>query len=339
VLFFCKSLALFMPFLSTSAEDIAHAARLLQEGACVALPTETVYGLAADALNEVAVARVFSIKGRPLIDPLIVHIHERAQLGLICKQVDPLVDALADAFWPGPLTLILPKSDAVPDMVTAGLKSVAVRMPAHPAILSVMRACGLPLAAPSANPFGYVSPTTAEHVAHSLKAQCPHILDGGPCEHGLESTIVSVIEPEHPRLLRAGPISETAIESVVGKPLVRGSRADANASQPAPGLLTKHYSPSTPAFMFHADRLPPGFKTQRRSAWIWIKRPTPQQAALPGQHHWLSEQGDMIEVAHRLFALLRAVDMASVDQIYMQAPPPEGLGLAVLDRMTRASAS
>lgn len=234
-------------FYSTSPEDLRAVALLLKKGEAVALPTETVYGLAADALSETATHKIFEIKGRPLIDPLIIHvlgIKEAEELAFL----NPEALELAKAFWPGPLTLVLPKKPTVSNLITAGQSSVAIRAPAHAIFRKVLEISGVPLAAPSANPFGYVSPTRAEHVQTTLGTKAPYIVQGGPCSHGIESTILSLIDPQNAVLLRPGPISREALEKTLGKTIeerIQPSNSLDNGPQLSPGLLSRHYSPQT----------------------------------------------------------------------------------------------
>jgi L-threonylcarbamoyladenylate synthase len=233
-------------------DAIAAAADLLRRGEVVAFPTETVYGLGADATNARAVAQIYAIKARPAFDPLIVHLADAGALRDVADNVPPAATALTQRFWPGPLTIVLRKTDTIPDIVTAGLPSVALRVPDHPVARSLIAATGRPLAAPSANPFGYISPTAAEHVAAQLGEQLPLILDGGPCRVGVESSIVSFVERD-PALLRAGGIGLEDIEAVIGP-----VRVDTDRSLPlAPGQLPRHYAPRTPiALVAPPDRAP-----------------------------------------------------------------------------------
>lgn len=320
-------------------EDVLKVATLLNEGDVVALPTETVYGLAADAMNENAVRRIFTIKGRPLIDPLIVHIYEFAQLSYLVRQLPEVVEVLAEAFWPGPLTLVLPKADCVPDIVTAGKPSVAIRMPAHPAMRDVLRACARPLAAPSANPFGYVSPTTAQHVVDSLGDRVPFVLDDGPCSSGLESTILSLLPPE-PVILRPGPLSADAISKAFRRPIPIANSKPANTkpaeseSQLAPGMLGKHYSPHTSVHLFSADAPP---NADADAVILWQQTPEPEILDTPGQHYWLSDDGDPNEVARQLFAILRKLDQLEPRMIYVEMAPESELSSAINDRLRRAA--
>jgi L-threonylcarbamoyladenylate synthase len=312
----------------------ALAARL-RAGELVAVPTETVYGLAADALDEAAVRRIFLAKGRPLTDPLILHVADAEHARQIVHW-SAEAEALAQRFWPGPLTLVLPKRPLVPDLVTAGLPSVAVRVPAHPAMLRLLREFGGPLAAPSANPFGYVSPTTADHVVDGLGGRVLHVLDGGPCTVGLESTIVDLREPGRPVLLRPGGIPVEAIEAVLGLAVGRRRAAGAVAdAQPAPGMLTQHYSPRTPVILHEAPlRAEQAAALPADAAVLFVARvadPRPNW-------RWLSEGGDVAEAGRRLYAVLRELDRAGFTAIHCELAPPAGLGAALNDRLRRAAA-
>lgn len=316
--------------------NLAHLSRALQQGELVAVPTETVYGLAANALDPRACRAIFRAKGRPSTDPLIVHIHELAQLEKIAE-LNPGALSLAKRFWPGPLTIVLPKRTVVPDVVSAGLPSVAVRMPAHPVFRQLLERTRLPLAAPSANPFGYVSPTTAAHVREGLGSKIRHILDGGPCAIGLESTIVDLRDPRRPRLLRPGAITRSEIEQVLGRPVQSRRSASGAKPQAAPGLMAKHYSPRTPAVLHR--RLPPAVTAATRNdeAWIYFARPksTPASAS---NLFWLDVSGDPSRAAHSLFATLRQVDRQRFRCIHLEQAPGRGLADAINDRLRRAAA-
>lgn len=313
--------------------DLNEAARLLSAGELVAIPTETVYGLAANAFHEVAVLKVFEAKQRPAFDPLIVHVHSMEQLASVVRELPPEAEALMKAFWPGPLTLVLPKHSRIPDLVTSGLDTVGVRMPAHPLTLELLRSLPFPLAAPSANPFGYVSPTTAQHVADQLGDRIPYILDGGPCAVGVESTILG-FEREgqdqaqgHWVLYRAGGVPVEAIEQVIGK-----VRPQVKQVLPvAPGMLESHYAPRKPVFIGdiatllkeHPGRAAVISFTTMHEAW---------------RCEVLSPAGDLKEAARHLFATLRALDASEADVILAEAFPDEGLGRAINDRLRRAAA-
>ncbi len=320
------------PFLTNSPADLTRAADVLRSGEIVALPTETVYGLAADALNPVAVRKIFEAKGRPLLDPLIVHVADLDALARIAV-VDSRLSKVAK-FWPGPLTVVLPRQSCVPDLVTAGKDTVAVRIPAHPIFREVLRLSGLPLAAPSANPFGYISPTTAEHVRTSLGARCPLIVDGGPSAHGVESTIIDLSHPGRVRLLRPGPISIEQLEAVLGPLEVVTHASTQDVAQDAPGMLERHYSPKLPMILFERDQNLPSLPTDA-ALILQSRRPTvPSHARV----YYLSEHGDCVEAAHGLFALLRLVDQQHHSVIIVELAEPKGIGIALNDRLRRAAA-
>jgi L-threonylcarbamoyladenylate synthase len=319
--------------------DLTHAAQLLRKGHIVAIPTETVYGLAANAFDEAAVLQVFAAKQRPSFDPLIVHIGHRADIQRIVKELPPGAEALMDAFWPGPLTLVLPKQSAVPDLVTSGLDTVAVRMPAHPLTLELLRQLDFPLAAPSANPFGYVSPTTAQHVADQLGDKVPYILDGGPCSVGVESTILGwdVGADDRPpattptgrwHLYRPGGIPLEAIEQVIG----RVEPAVKQVLPVAPGMLESHYAPRKPVHVGDVSALLRRFAGERIGI-ISFRTEYPAHRC-----EVLSEHGDLAEAARHLFAVLRELDSTDCNVILAEEFPDEGLGRAINDRLRRASA-
>ena len=326
-----------------SAADLDFLADIVRSGGLVAVPTETVYGLAANALDAAACARIFQAKGRPAYDPLIVHVASRSHAGDVAIFNAP-AETLAARFWPGPLTLVLPRKACVPDVVTSGRATVAVRMPAHPLMRALLARSGLPLAAPSANPFGYISPTTAEHVQTGLGDRIEHILDGGPCTVGVESTIVDVRDPADPIVLRPGGLPLEALERALGRP-VRLHRPtppspDQAPAHPeaelAPGMLERHYSPSTPLVLreapFSSDELrrpAPGV------ARVCLARPPADSA---GDVWWLSTAGNLEEAAHRLFALLRELDRGAFKRIEAEPAPQTGLGFAINDRLRRAAA-
>jgi L-threonylcarbamoyladenylate synthase len=315
--------------------QLSFLARRLRAGDLVAVPTETVYGLAADAFNARACRRIFTVKGRPASDPLIVHIASPRDLARVAIP-NAAARRLAAAFWPGPLTLVLPKVGTVPDVVSAGLPSVAVRLPAHPLFRRLLRLAGTPLAAPSANPFGYVSPTTADHVQRGLGRKIRHILDGGPARVGVESTIVDLRNPNRPRLLRPGGISHRDLVRVLGRPVSRPRRpAPSRAAQVAPGQLARHYSPHA-AVVLHArlaDRAAlPGAADE---AWLFLRKP---KLARGPQVFWLDAGGDMRGAAHRLFSVLRRIDEAGFRRIHTQLARGSGLAEAVNDRLRRAAA-
>lgn len=319
-------------FLSTSPSDLSRAADLLRAGECVALPTETVYGLASDALNPSALAQVFTIKGRPLLDPLIVHVLDLEALAAVAEP-DVRLAALA-GFWPGPLTVVLRRKACVPDLVTAGKDTVAVRIPAHPVFREVLRLAGRPLAAPSANPFGYVSPTKAAHVADSLGTRCPWIVEGGACAHGVESTIVDLSVPGRARLLRPGPITLEALQAKLGPVEVVTRAAHQQSAQDAPGMLERHYSPATRVVLFARGATPPTASGQVARLWLARRVDFP----VGPTDFFLSENGSAEEGARHLFDLLRQLDGRGFDVIQAELAEPIGIGVAYNDRLTRAAA-
>lgn len=311
--------------------DVARAAGLLARGGLVAFATETVYGLGADALDVRAVARIFEVKGRPRFDPLIVHVAELAWLERLVRSVPENARRLIDRFWPGPLTLVLPKTDLVPDLVTAGLPTVGVRMPAHPSALDLLRQAGTPVAAPSANLFGQVSPTTAQHVADQLGSRIDYILDGGPCSVGVESTVLD-LSGLFPTLLRPGGLSREQIELAIG-PLKSAHAASNDASpQRAPGMLSTHYATGTPLVLARReDRLP---DAARIGLLAFVpESPLGRFAAA----EVLSPCGDLAEAAANLFAAMRRLDAQGLDLIVARPVPGIGLGQAINDRLQRAA--
>ena len=316
--------------------NLARLARRLQAGELVAVPTETVYGLAANAFDAAACRKIFAAKGRPASDPLIVHIHGLRDLAPVAE-TNAAAAKLAAKFWPGPLTLVLRKNPAVPAVVSAGLPSVAVRMPAHPLSRRLLRLAGLPLAAPSANPFGYVSPTTAEHVRESLGKKIRHILDGGAAHIGLESTIVDLRNPQKPRLLRPGAVTHAALERTLGVKVARSRRAaqfeKLAVAQVAPGLLARHYSPRA-AVVLHR-KIDANLPLAADEAWVFLARPEGRRG---GNIFSLDPRGDLRGVARRLFATLRRCDDGGFKKIHIELARGAGLADAINDRLRRAAA-
>jgi L-threonylcarbamoyladenylate synthase len=300
---------------------------ILKDGGVVAFPTETVYGLGANALDPIAVARIFEIKGRPRFDPLIVHVAALHQVQNLVTELPEPAQALMGSFWPGPLTLVLPKSDRVPEIVTAGLPTVAVRMPDHPVALTLIRRAGVPIAAPSANRFGRVSPTTAEHVHQQLGSAVDLILDGGRCPIGVESTIISVLE-DTVTLLRPGGTPLEEVERLVG-PVQR--RTQASAAPLAPGQLAHHYAPQTP-LVLKGQELPE--RALRRGLLSFT---VPASAEDFVAVEVLSKTGDLREAAANLFAALHRLDAMHLDVIVAELVPEVDLGLAINDRLRRAA--
>ena len=316
---------------AASEESIRWAAEVIRNGGLVAFPTETVYGLGCDALNPEAVVRLFEAKRRPFFDPLIVHIATRASLDHLVATIGFDDHRLMDAFWPGPLTLVLPKSERVPDLVTAGLSTVAIRMPAHPVARALIREAGVPIAAPSANPFGYVSPTTAEHVREMLDDSIDLILDGGPCPIGVESTIISMAGAQ-PGLLRPGGLPLPDIEAVVG-PVAR--RGGSDQRPPAPGRLARHYATRTPLTVLPVRRARL-LGLGERAGLLAMSSPVDLDGYAVVEV--LSPSGDLREVAQGLFAALRKLDGLGLDRLYAEPCDEQGLGLAIMDRLRRCAA-
>ena len=308
--------------------DLQHAADLLIAGELVAIPTETVYGLAGNAYNEEAVLKIFQVKDRPSFDPLIVHVGDRDQVRSVAAVVPGSALALIDAFWPGPLTLVLPKEPSIPDLVTSGQDTVAVRMPSHPIALELLSRLPFPLAAPSANPFGYISPTTPQHVADQLGGKIPYILDGGPSSVGVESTIIGWDGSESWMLYRLGGIPIEAIEKITGKLLPPPGR---DQHPLAPGMLASHYAPRKPVFVGDIQDLIAAH-TGKKIGVIAFHRHYPVHRS-----EVLSADRDLTEAARRLFASLRELDKSDCDVILAELFPETGLGRAINDRLKRAA--
>jgi L-threonylcarbamoyladenylate synthase len=319
--------------------DIAateRAVELLCQGEVVALPTETVYGLAADALRPEAVAKIFEAKERPRFDPLIIHLPDTSWLERVADVSTTnkeIVEKLIARFWPGPLTMILPKREIVPDIVTAGLDTVAVRISAHPVFRAIIRQFGKPLAAPSANRFGRVSPTTAEHVIDELGGRIPAVVDAGPTDHGVESTIVAIRDGMI-EILRPGPITEEHFRGMGFQPM--GHRQDADATKTtmrAPGQLASHYAPKTPLRI--VDDIPSRSPSsnERIGLLAWNPMGNPEKFTAIRQ---LSQKQDLREAAANLFRCLRELDKSNLDLIVAELVPEAGLGAAINDRLRKA---
>lgn len=310
-------------------------AAALRRGELVALPTETVYGLAANALDARACRRIFAAKRRPANDPLIVHVSNLHAAEALAEFNDA-ARALARAFWPGPLTLVLPKKAVVPAIVTSGQKTVALRSPAHPLARKILRLARVPLAAPSANPFGYVSPTTAAHVLDGLKGRIPHVLDGGACRVGVESTIIDVSVPGKWRILRPGSISGRAITDALRSENISargGKPTNRNTPVLAPGMLAHHYSPHTPLVL---QKRISTHQTDGQTALIYWKKPSGPSGR---NAFWLSARGSASAAARSLYSLLRKADCGGFLQIVCETAPAAAgeLGLAINDRLVRAA--
>lgn len=315
-----------MPIVDVTPEALAEAARLLRDGRLVAFPTETVYGLGADATNGEAVARIYEAKGRPRFNPLIVHLAGVIEADAHAE-VSPLSRALADAFWPGPLTLVLPRKATSPvcDLATAGLGTLALRVPDHPTARALIAATGRPLAAPSANRSGHVSATTARHVEDDLGDRVAMILDGGPTRHGVESTVLAVAG-DRATLLRPGAVTADAIERIAGGPIQRS--LDDDTAPRSPGQLASHYAP---AARVRLDVTAP----EPGEALLAFGAPVPRH---DGPTINLSPGGDLIEAAARLFSALRDLDATGLRTIAVMPIPDSGLGEAINDRLRRAAA-
>jgi len=328
--------------LPATPEQIAYAADILRRGGLVAFPTETVYGLGANAFDEQAVQRIFAAKGRPASDPLIVHLSKAEQLELVACSFPDIVHTLAGKFWPGPLTLVLPKRENISDAITAGLPTVAVRVPAHPIALALIEAAQVPVAAPSANRFGHTSPTTASHVWHDLAGRIDLILDGGPTSLGVESTVLDVVSTP-PRILRPGGVTREMLEEVLGPVSLLVPSKNRSDSLPSPGLLEKHYAPHARLLLFTGDNALALMAKEAQAA-----RQAGQKVgalALDEQADFLEQHGllvyrlghDVNSAARLIYAGMRWLDRQHVDVILCCDFPESGLGLAVRDRLRRAA--
>jgi L-threonylcarbamoyladenylate synthase len=310
------------------------AAEMLRRGQLVAFPTETVYGLGADATNSESVAGIFESKQRPTFDPLIVHVSDIAAAQQVVADFPEVAQHLAAKFWPGPLTLVLPKLPHISDLVTAGLPGVGLRIPNHPQAIELLKAVGRPVAAPSANPFGGVSPTTARHVVDGLGGRIDGVLDGGPCDVGLESTVISLMTNQ-PTLLRPGGLPIEDIEEVIGT--VQRAASDPlrdDAAQPAPGMLSRHYAPKTLLRTIAPGDTAAPIKGKR--CGLMTHGPCPCAEGFE-QIELLSRTGDLRTCAANFFAALRSLDSANLDVIIARSFPATGLGIALNDRLHRAA--
>lgn len=316
--------------------DIEKAATLLKQGELVAIPTETVYGLAANALDEHAVVKIFQVKQRPAFDPLIVHVPDIDAFSRYAERIPEAALALAGAVCPGPVTFILPRKPVIPDLVTSGHPTVGLRVPDHPLTLALLRELDFPLAAPSANPFGFVSPTCAADVDEQLGRHIPYILDGGPCRVGLESTIIDFSEAP-PTVLRLGGLSLEFLEDRLGQPLA----AQTSSSNPrAPGMLSSHYNPGKPVLVGEFDALIASLAASRPDARIGVLAFRATHPAIPAAcQRVLSPEGDLTEAARHFFGMLREFNRLPVDVVVAQWLPDEGLGRAINDRLRRAAAT
>ena len=317
---------------AAAAETVPRAVELLRAGEPVALPTETVYGLAADALSESAVLKIFQAKSRPRFDPLIVHLPDpdwSSRIAVVDFSVANQFARLRKQFWPGPLTFIFPRNAIIPDVVTAGLRTVAIRFSSHPVFRKIIAAFGKPLAAPSANRFGRISPTTAKHVLDELDGLVPLVVDAGPTMHGLESTIIA-LRNGRIEILRRGPITEEQLTAFGSVALVTPT------DQPeAPGQLPSHYAPTTSLILVDDATTVNVVANQRRGLLSWRTKGDARFSEV----RYLSERHDLVEAATNLFRLLRDLDACDLDLIVAERLPDEGLGAAINDRLSRAAAN
>jgi len=310
-------------------KDVMKAKDLLENGGLVAIPTETVYGLAGNALNIDAVTQIFRVKNRPQFDPLIVHVPDRIRAEQYVEYIPDKAKALADHFWPGPLTLLLKRKPIIPDLVTSGLDTVGIRCPDHALTRQLLHELSFPLAAPSANPFGYVSPTQPEHVDEQLGGHIPYILDGGICPVGIESTIVG-FEHDMPVIYRLGGLSVEKIEQVAGPARVQ---THSTSNPKAPGQLKSHYAPSKPLILGKAEELLQQYPAHTSGLLTFQSDfNSPYQIIL-------SPNGSLEEAAQNLFSALRGFDKMPIDYILAEPVPDTGLGRAINDRLRRAAAT
>ncbi|MBQ3150021.1 MAG: threonylcarbamoyl-AMP synthase [Clostridia bacterium] len=322
-------------------ETLVRIGETLRNDGIVAIPTETVYGLAANALSDEAVKKIFTAKGRPQDNPLIVHIGELDELYPLVSEVPEKALMLAQKFWPGPLTIILKKSDAVCESVSAGLDTVAVRMPSHPVARAIIKASGVPLAAPSANVSGKPSPTTAEHVLHDMNGRIDMIVDGGESAVGVESTVITLCT-EKPRLLRPGGITLEQLRSVIGEVELDNAvfnELQKNEKPSSPGMKYKHYSPDADVLIVRGDlsglvKLAESCDKDRTAVFCFDG----EEASFPNKTYSLGDRNDPVEHAHRIFDLLRKADEENFTKILVHCPPKDGVGMAVMNRLLRAAA-
>ena len=313
------------------SKDISKAIQILNDDKLVAIPTETVYGLAGNIYSEDAISSIFKIKQRPLFNPLIVHISSVKQLDTIVSYIPEKAKLLSDAFWPGPMTLVLKKQHTIPDTVTAGKDTVAVRIPNHPVTLKLLEGLGFPLAAPSANPFGCISPTSAKHVEDYFINELDMVLDGGPCKNGIESTIIG-FENDEPIIYRLGSISIEDIESVVGKVNIKNKK---ESSPDAPGMLSKHYAPSTPTFLVDNVRAFVSPISGKNIGLLVFNK----KLDYPHIKHQfvLSKNSDLKEATSNLYSALHELDKLKLEMIVCEKLPDYGLGKSINDRLVRAT--
>lgn len=311
-------------------KDITKASQLLQAGELVAIPTETVYGLAGNALNIASISKIFAVKNRPSFDPLIVHVHSLEKTSDCVAEIPDVAKQLIDRFWPGPLTLLLKKNKLIPDLVTAGMDTVGIRCPNHPLTLSLLAQLDFPLAAPSANPFGYVSPTTPAHVNEQLGSKIQYILDGGNCMIGIESTVLG-FEKGKPIIYRFGGLSQEKIEAIIGKV---ESKIQSTSNPKSPGQLISHYAPAKRVVLGNLVELMKAHDP--RVSGVLAFQNSMQE--VNSKHQFiLSPTGNLEEAAQNLFSALRQLDKMKIELILAEEVPDVGLGKAINDRLRRAA--
>jgi len=312
------------------SKDVKKAAALINANEVVGVPTETVYGLAANIFSESAVRKIFEVKQRPLDNPLIVHIAEKKQLEDLVSDIPEAALKLAERFWPGPLTLLLPKKPAVPDLITANKPTVAIRMPDHAMTRELITAAGVPIAAPSANPFGRISPTTAQHVADYFPEKLKLVLDGGACTSGIESTIIG-FDDGLPVIYRLGALAINDIEEVVGKLKLKNKK---EIAPDAPGMLSRHYSPNTPTILSDDVMATLASRNENKIGVITFQERIPLENVT---QLILSPTGSLQEAAMNLYQYMHQLDKSALDLIVIERMPDEGLGISINDRLERAA--
>lgn len=312
-------------------KEISKVKSILESGELVAIPTETVYGLAGNAFDTEAIAKIFKVKNRPSFDPLIVHTHSLEQVEKIVKELPQKARLLAERFWPGPLTLLLPKQAIIPDLVTSGMDTVAVRIPDQPLTMELLKSLDFPLVAPSANPFGYVSPTCAQHVDDQLGDKISYVLDGGSCPVGIESTIVG-FEGDEAIIHRLGGLSKEKIESIIGRVKLM---PHSSSNPKAPGMLKSHYSPGKKVILGNLEALVKEHGKNRAGIISFTKS---VEGIVPEHQMILAPDGSLTTAAKNLFSALRLLDKKDIDFILAELVPEHGLGLAINDRLKRAAA-
>jgi L-threonylcarbamoyladenylate synthase len=312
--------------------DINKAKIVLENNGLIALPTETVYGLAGNAYSDIAIKKIFELKNRPFYNPLIVHIKGIASIFEVATEIPDYALLLAEKFWPGPLTLVLNKRDTISDLITAGKKTVAVRVPSHPIALDLLHKIDFPLTAPSANPFGSISPTSAKHVFNYFGNELEVILDGGDCEKGVESTIIG-FENNSPILYRQGSITQEMIEQIIGNKI--SAKTSSNASPNAPGMLSRHYAPLTDTYL--TDNVPDFLKQfeGKKIGVLLYKQPIQHSNIV--HEEILSINGDLNEAAKNLYAAMHRLDQLKLDVIIAEKFPNQGLGKTINDKLERAT--